>query len=75
MTATTRHGDCRPETCGGTHYDPCAPLAEKRDGSRHAVKTDIDWAGSGRDGDPWVMVSWDVKWCDCDRPWRHEALA
>lgn len=50
-----------------------APEAEKS--KVHHVKTDIDWAGSGRDGDPWVMVSWDVKRCECDTPWTHEALA
>lgn len=55
------------------------PMGEPAQGAesdkRHAFKDDITWMGSGRDGDPWVMCSWGVKWCSCATPWRHGWLA
>lgn len=39
--------------------------------AKHFYKTSVAWAGSGTDGDPWVMVSWEVQACTCARPWRH----
>ena len=50
--------------------DPPEPIPdEPRKG--HLVDTDVAWGGSGRDGDPWVKVSWDVERCYCSQPWRH----
>lgn len=46
-----------------------APVNETRKG--HLVDKDVSWGGSGRDGDPWVKLSWDVERCYCDQPWRH----
>ena len=37
----------------------------------HLKIIDPAYVGSGRDGDPWVMTSWDVVECSCRTPWQH----
>lgn len=47
-------------------------MAQAKDqGTTHLVVTDPAWGGSGTDGDPWVMLSWDLVPCTCSTPWQH----
>ena len=55
--------------------DQTEPQTPDPDKGGHLIRTDIVWLGSGRDGDPWFMGSWDVERCHCKQPWGHEALA
>ena len=52
-------------------YGPNTPAVEEPARRTHYAIVNASYMGSGRDGDPWVMTSWDVKPCTCDRPWRH----